>query len=104
MDVHDFSKAILDDATMTLDDVELLHTVLRAKEQRILRATPLRVGDRIALRNIRPKYLNGQTGRIKGRANTKIEVELDNQVGRYGKVVRVARACIQKLEVQDESD
>lgn len=98
MDVHEISKAILEDKSMTFDDVDLLFDVLRTKQRRIGNAVRLRIGDRVMLRNIKPKYLSGQLATVKGGSGNKIEVELDQQVGRYGRKVRVARTCLEKIE------
>ena len=104
MDVHDISKAILDDQTMTLDDVDLLLDVLKTKQRRIVKATPLKVGDRVRLRNIKPKYLEGAEGRIAGSRNTKILVIMDEKLGRYGQELRVPRTAIEKIEKVSSDD
>lgn len=100
MDVHDISKAILGDDTMTYDDVDLLSQILISKRKRIAAAQPLRVGDRVRLRHIKPRYLEGMEGTITGQKNTKIEVKLDRQVGRYSQEVRVPRTALEKVEQQ----
>jgi len=98
MGVHDISKEILEDKAMTLDDVDLLMTVLQTKRKRIVNATPLRIGDRVRFRHIKPKYLEGCEGTIIGQANTKIKVRMDDRVGRYGGEVRVPRTALEKIE------
>lgn len=98
MDVHDIGKAILDDKTMTYDDVELLMSVLAQKRKRIANANPLRRGDRVRLRNIKPKYLDGAQGTITGQQGTKILVTLDEQLGRFAQEIRVPRTALEKVE------
>lgn len=100
---HDIAKAILDDKTMTFDDVEHLFDVLRAKQQRIARAQKLRVGDRVVLRSIKPKYLTGQPATIRGSVGPKIEVELDAPIGRYGRKIMVVRTCLEKIEAPTQT-
>ena len=97
MDVHDISKEILEDKYMTFDDIEVLMQVLSVKRKRIAAAQPLCVGDRIRLRNIKPKYLEGAMGTILGQANTKVKVRLDEQHGRFAQEVRVPRTALEKV-------
>lgn len=101
MDTHEFAKAILEDKGMTFDDVDLLVEVLRKKRERISRQQKLKVGDRIVLRNIKPKYMTGQPATITGQANGKIEILLDAPVGRFGRKLLVHRTCIEVIESQE---
>ena len=101
MDVHDIAKAILEDKTMTYDDVDLLLSVLRTKQNRIANSQPLRMGDRVRLRNIKPKYLDGAEGRISGKRGTKILVMMDEKHGRYAQEIRVPRTAIEKVETDE---
>jgi hypothetical protein len=102
MDVHDIAKAILEDKAMTFDDVDLLMSVLQTKRKRISAAQPLKTGDRVRLRNIKPKYLDGAEGMVMGRANTKIKVRLDQQLGRYGQELKVPRTALEKIGPKEE--
>lgn len=56
-----------------------------------LEAAQLSVGDTVALRNIKPKYMTGMRGTILNRVGTKFEIELDNMPprGRYGRRIIV---------------
>jgi len=97
MDVHDIAKAILDDETMTYDDLELLISTVSIKRKKIASRQRLRIGDTVRLRNIKPRYMEGQTGVIKGQKNTKIVVLLDAPTGRFSKEVHVHRTCIEVI-------
>lgn len=56
--------------------------VLRANAEAIASAT-LKVGDKVRLRGLSPKYLNGAVGMIAGRAGDKFEVTLDAPRGKF---------------------
>ena len=61
--------------------------------------TILDIGDRVELRGLRPKYLNGATGTVSALGASNISVELDVDVdpratARFGRVARIPAACL----------
>lgn len=93
------------------DDLDRIYRELvdRRKIVKTRQATALvralRVGDRVeVIGGIKPRYIVGAQGTVRGKLQTKIEVELDEAVGRFGKRVRIPATCLRKLEVETEDD
>lgn len=61
----------------------------------------LSVGDRVRLRNIRPRYMQGVIGTVARVMQTWIEVQLDGGVGKFSGIhpIRVHMNCVEKVEV-----
>jgi hypothetical protein len=56
------------------------------------------VGDKIVFKDIRPKYMIGETATVIGKRRTKLEVKLDSPVGRFGEsTVVVPASCVEKV-------
>ena len=55
------------------------------------------VGDRVVLKDVSPKYMIGQTATVVDKRRTKIEVRLDNPVGRFSDVLGlvVSASCVE---------
>lgn len=65
----------------------------------------LRVGDKVRLvRNIKPRYLVGLTGTVKGKLQTKIDIVIDEgqDTGRFGRTLRTPASCVEKIEDEDD--
>jgi predicted RNA-binding protein with PUA-like domain len=60
----------------------------------------LQVGDQVRLTGLKPKYINGARGTIRGLRQTKFEVLLDDgqYTGRFSRLVTVPATCLQKIE------
>jgi hypothetical protein len=86
------------------DQLDIVATALRAREKYVREAAArqalatLQVGQKVTLKGLSPKYLNGLTGTITARDGEKFSVEFDEhsawQARRYGKNVRVPPGCI----------
>jgi hypothetical protein len=88
------------------DDLDALMdaVVARRKNARSRAAASLSVGDRVRLRGIRPKALEGATGTVKNIARTRIGVQIDKEfawnAGRFssaielGAPLRVPVVCV----------
>jgi hypothetical protein len=60
--------------------------------------TSISVGDKIVFKDIRPKYMIGETATVIGKRRTKLEVKLDSPVGRFGEsTVVVPASCVEKV-------
>lgn len=68
----------------------------RSKDTALTMAT-VNVGDVVVLKGLTPKYLNGNQGKVVGKRRTKIEVQMDQAIGRYGRMVTVPATCIDKV-------
>jgi len=55
------------------------------------------VGDKVKLKNLRPKYINGVIGEVKKINRTTITISLPNSVGRFGSVVNCPANCLEKV-------
>lgn len=84
------------------EDIDEVLEFLRARKQYLSdkAASALRPGDRVVIRNIKPRYLNGMVGHVRGRMAGKIEVELDQQPrgDRFGKVLIFPASCVEALK------
>jgi hypothetical protein len=94
MNAHEIYKAILTNPELDDADLDLLHTALNTKRKRLAkeRANGVKVGDRVRLRGVKPKYMDGREGTIVGKIQrpgvaSQFEVELDEQPPgtRYGR-------------------
>lgn len=58
----------------------------------------LKVGDKVRLKDLSPKYMNGVECVITGKKRTKFEVKLDQPVGRFsGTGLTVPASCVEKV-------
>ena len=86
-------------------DCNLLFEALRAQTRHVrataarLNASTLKAGDKVRLHGIRPKYLDGATGIVVSLNGTKIEVRLDDMIGRFSPVVpvNVPASCVEAI-------
>jgi len=87
---------------LTMDDIEMLALHIQEVRQKIARREYLgmEVGDRVHIRNIKPKYLTGMTGTLLRKTGGKLEIEIDARYDtrRYGHKVTVPAACVERME------
>jgi hypothetical protein len=71
---------------------------LTQSAQAAVTMTSISVGDKIVFKDIRPKYMIGEIATVTGKRRTKLEVKLDNPVGRFnGGIVVVPASCVEKV-------
>lgn len=90
--------------TFDRDELHVVLTAFKARDKYLRGAASrqalatFKVGDKVRLSGLSPKYLNGLTGEIKGREGDKFSVEFDEESAfmarRYGKTVRVPPGCL----------
>jgi hypothetical protein len=84
------------------DGFDAIFAAIKDRERAVasIRAATLKVGDRIRLTNLRPKYLVGATGTILERGNGKgrFVVQLDDPTTRYGAEVRASAGMLELIE------
>jgi hypothetical protein len=89
-------------ADATEDDCSYLLGLLVEKKRLIARraSAGLKVGDRVRLKNIKPKYLDGAPGTITARNGTKFTVMIDPHYNtrRYAHECRVPLGAVQAME------
>jgi ribosomal protein L21E len=91
---HYIKKGLLDNS---LDD---LYEAISARRKRIARDLfhDLRVGDTVQINeHIKPKYMVGQTGTVVDKRQSKVEVEFDRPMGRFGQRVICPVTSLKKL-------
>ena len=103
---------IVNDITRGIYDAELDSIQAAARQRKKLNNSAhaavtmakLQVGDRVVLKEIRPKYMMGQGATVIGKLRTKLEVKLDIACGRFGKdtPITVPASCVEKLEAHDD--
>ena len=61
--------------------------------------TELKIGDKIVLKEISPKYMIGMAATVTGKRRTKLEVTLDIACGRFGTTtpIVVPASCVEKV-------
>jgi len=57
----------------------------------------LKIGDKVRLKGLSPKYVNGSTAKIVDKKRTKLVVVLDTPVGRFKGRVTVPADCLEKV-------
>lgn len=90
-----------------LNDEELdtlAHLVVnRQRALRRLRAMDIRIGDKVQLANVKPKYLTGTLATVTNRRNGKLTATLDDNVDpralrRFGRTVTGPATIFEKVE------
>jgi ribosomal protein L21E len=95
------AKADEEELEQLNDQVRRRYQVMRAQKATNALRT-FKVGDRVRLTGLKPKYINGARGLIMGRRQTKFEVLVDEgtYTGRFGRLVTVPAVCLVKMETQ----
>ncbi len=93
--ISDILDGKCDDTLTSLNDaIRMRREVLRTKALGNLKA-----GDRVRLaENISPKYLANVEATVKSKVRTSLVVDLDHQLGRYHKSIRVNAGLCEKLQ------
>jgi hypothetical protein len=78
---------------------EVIHN--RRKQVRYIEAhrigCTLNGGDRVEITTIRPRYMIGEKGTIVKVNQTRAEVRMDNQCGRFGTSLTIPLTCLRKI-------
>lgn len=100
-EILDLARRI-ETADATEDDCSYLLGLLVEKKGLIARraSAHLKIGDRVRLKNIKPKYLDGAPGTITARNGTKFMVQIDPHYNtrRYSHACRVPLTAVAPLE------
>ncbi len=100
MDIKEVLRYIKD---ADAEDLELISpAVIRRqvelKNERVYRLMgQLNKGDRVRLRGIKPKYMNGQEGIFQAALGNKASVLMDRSTPRFGRTPRVPLTCLEKV-------
>jgi hypothetical protein len=98
MNIAEIHQAILD-ADLDYNDLAGLGQTISKKRRMIASSQKLKIGDRVELVYIKPKYLAGVRGTITGGAGRgKAKVRLDYQVGRFAQNLTVHLESLKKIE------
>lgn len=69
------------------------------RRRRNLLVSTWEIGDRVRFTgNVKPGYLYGEMGTITGFFRSRLRVEMDKPIGRFGKVLRVTPSLLEKVD------
>jgi hypothetical protein len=96
--IEDIINGNYDDQLEAISDaVHSRKKIARSKKKAVAMAT-IKVGDKVTLKNLNPKYVNGSVGKIIEKRRTKLVVILDKPVGRFGAgPVTVPADCLEVI-------
>jgi hypothetical protein len=79
-----------------LEAVHQRRKLMRGATKAVAFAT-LQIGDKVRLKGLRPKYVNGSTAEVVDKKRTKLVVVLDKPTGRFMGRVTVPADCLDKI-------
>jgi len=72
---------------------------LKSQEATAIAMATLKAGDKVILKNLSPKYINGLTAKVVEKRRSKIAVLIDEgqHTGRFGRHVTCPASCLEKV-------
>jgi len=70
---------------------------LKSSQKTAMAMITINVGDIVVLKNLTPKYVNGERAKVVKKNRTKFQVKLDKPVGRFGTLVTVPASCLDRV-------
>lgn len=87
-----------DDELEAIDEaVHQRRKMIRGANKAVAFAT-LQIDDKVRLKGLRPKYVNGMTAKVVDKKRTKLVVILDKPTGRFMGRVTVPADCLEKID------
>lgn len=89
--------------TADAGDMELISQVVTRRKQAVSMmgarelANTVAIGDKLAIKNSKPKYLNGRVGIVKDTKGDKILLDMGGPIGKFRGMIWVPLTCLERM-------
>ncbi len=96
--IKDILQGKYDDQLQDILDAVTERQKLKRNVNNAVAMSTINIGDKVRLKELRPKYINGEKAKVVKKYRTKFGIRLDKgTVGKFSGVIKCPASCLEKI-------